>query len=47
MELDAYYCLQFLREKGVCVVPGSGFGQEKGTYHFRYNFIHNVPAERV
>lgn len=39
MELDAYYCLQFLREKGVCVVPGSGFGQEKGTYHFRTTIL--------
>ena len=36
MELDMYYCLEFLRQKGVCVVPGSGFGQIPGTWHFRY-----------
>ena len=36
MELDMYYCLEFLRQKGVCVVPGSGFGQMPGTWHFRY-----------
>lgn len=37
MELDTYYCLELLRQKGVCVVPGSGFGQKAGTWHFRYN----------
>jgi len=36
MQLDMYYCLEFLRQKGVCVVPGSGFGQKPGTWHFRY-----------
>ena len=36
MQLDVYYCLEFLRQKGVCVVAGSGFGQKKGTWHFRY-----------
>ena len=36
MELDTYYCLEFLRQEGVCVVPGNGFGQKEGTYHFRY-----------
>lgn len=25
--------------KGVCVVPGSGFGQKDGTYHFRTTFL--------
>ena len=38
MTLDTYYCLEFLRQKGVCVVPGSGFGQEEDTYHFRYQY---------
>jgi alanine transaminase len=32
---DQYYCMQFLEKKGVCVVPGSGFGQKEGTWHFR------------
>ena len=26
---------QFLEQAGVCCVPGSGFGQVEGTYHFR------------
>ncbi len=32
---DAMYCFQLLEETGLCVVPGSGFGQKEGTYHFR------------
>lgn len=36
MKLDMYYCLEFLRQKGVCVVPGSGFGKLDGRWHFRY-----------
>ena len=40
MELDTYYCLELLRQTGVCVVPGSGFGQREGTWHFRYNVLH-------
>lgn len=35
LPLDTYYCLQLLQQKGVCVVPGSGFGQKEGTWHFR------------
>jgi len=35
MEPDAMYCYQLLEETGICVVPGSGFGQKEGTYHFR------------
>lgn len=38
-EPDFFYCLQFLEEKGVCVVPGSGFGQYPGTYHFRITIL--------
>lgn len=36
MQPDMLYCLRLLEETGICVVPGSGFGQRKGTYHFRY-----------
>ena len=32
---DAFYCFQLLENTGMCVVPGSGFGQREGTYHFR------------
>lgn len=32
---DFMYCLDMLNETGIMVVPGSGFGQEPGTHHFR------------
>jgi len=36
---DNGYCLALLEETGICVVPGSGFGQEPGTLHFRTTFL--------
>ena len=36
---DADYCLALLEETGICVVPGSGFGQAPGTLHFRTTFL--------
>lgn len=33
------YCLKLLEETGICVVPGSGFGQKPHTYHFRMTFL--------
>ena len=36
---DAYYALSLLEATGVVVVPGSGFGQEEGTAHFRTTFL--------
>ncbi len=39
MERDERYCLALLEETGICVVPGSGFGQEPGTFHFRTTFL--------
>lgn len=32
---DTFYALAMLDATGICVVPGSGFGQVDGTYHFR------------
>ncbi|XP_050843674.1 alanine aminotransferase 2, partial [Serinus canaria] len=32
---DMFFCMRLLEETGICVVPGSGFGQKEGTYHFR------------
>jgi len=32
---DAFYALGLLDETGICVVPGSGFGQVEGTWHYR------------
>ena len=35
---DVFYAFQLLENTGICIVPGSGFGQYPGTYHFRYEF---------
>ncbi|PKU33929.1 alanine aminotransferase 2 [Limosa lapponica baueri] len=35
MAPDMFYCMKLLEETGICVVPGSGFGQREGSYHFR------------
>jgi alanine transaminase len=39
MQPDVFYAMAMLEETGVCVVPGSGFGQAPGTYHFRSTFL--------
>ncbi|CAK7267632.1 alanine transaminase [Sporothrix epigloea] len=36
---DEFYCLKMLKATGVCVVPGSGFGQKPNTLHFRTTFL--------
>ena len=36
---DFFYCLQLLEETGICTVPGSGFGEKEGTYHFRITIL--------
>ena len=36
---DDYYCLRLLDATGICIVPGSGFGQREGTLHFRTTFL--------
>lgn len=36
---DDYYCLRLLDATGICIVPGSGFGQKEGTLHFRTTFL--------
>ena len=42
---DTEYCLALLEEKGICVVPGSGFGQVAGTLHFRTTFL--PPSDEI
>jgi len=39
MEPDEFYCMSLLQHSGICVVPGSGFGQRPGTHHFRTTFL--------
>jgi len=36
---DAFYCLALLDETGIVLVPGSGFGQRDGTFHFRCTIL--------
>ncbi len=44
VEDDAHFCKELLKETGVIVVPGSGFGQKPGSSHFR---IVILPPEEV
>jgi aspartate/methionine/tyrosine aminotransferase len=44
VEPDFLYCEELLDATGICTVPGSGFGQEEGTYHFRTTFL---PQEKT
>lgn len=37
--MDAFYCMELLENTGICTVPGSGFGQKDGTYHFRTTLL--------
>nr|XP_006641441.1 PREDICTED: alanine aminotransferase 2 [Lepisosteus oculatus] len=45
MPPDMLYCLKLLEETGICIVPGSGFGQKEGTYHFRMTIL--PPTEKL
>jgi alanine transaminase len=42
---DEFYCFELLDQTGMCVVPGSGFGQKPGTYHLRTTFL--PPVEMI
>jgi len=33
------YCYRLLQETGICTVPGSGFFQVEGTFHFRVTIL--------
>ena len=36
---DVFYALEVLQQTGIVMVPGSGFGQKGGTWHFRTTFL--------
>merc|ERR1711865_203205 len=36
---DAFYAMAVLEATGIVMVPGSGFGQVDGTWHFRTTFL--------
>lgn len=38
---DAHFVSELIKETGVVIVPGSGFGQVPGTKHFRVVFLPN------
>jgi len=42
---DAFYSFKLLETTGICVVPGSGFGQKEGTWHFRTTFL--PPEDKI
>ncbi|KAK4055416.1 alanine transaminase [Microbotryomycetes sp. JL221] len=39
MQPDAFYAMKLLESTGICVVPGSGFGQQPNTWHIRTTFL--------
>jgi len=41
---DAVYCLEMVDRTGVVTVPGSGFGQRPGEFHFRTTLL---PTEQA
>ncbi|XP_074865174.1 alanine aminotransferase 2 isoform X3 [Carettochelys insculpta] len=45
MAPDLFYCMKLLEATGICVVPGSGFGQRQGSYHFRMTIL--PPVEKL
>ncbi|XP_076468677.1 alanine aminotransferase 2-like [Babylonia areolata] len=42
---DAFYCFALLEATGICTVPGSGFKEKPGTYHFRTTIL--PPVEEL
>lgn len=36
---DDFWCLRLVEECGIVCVPGSGFGQEQNTFHFRITIL--------
>ena len=46
VKADVQYCMDLLEGTGLCTVPGSGFGQVDGTWHFRTTILPS-PNERL
>jgi len=36
---DVFYAFNLLESTGICIIPGSGFGQLPGTFHFRTTIL--------
>jgi len=46
MSPDLFYTMEVLDKTGIVLVPGSGFKQKEGTYHFRITTL-ILPEERL
>ena len=44
--VDLLYCIEVLKATGIAIVPGSGFRQVPGTYHFRITTL-ILPESRL
>ena len=44
---DFIYCMEMVNKTGIMTVPGSGFGQQEGTYHFRITNLVNPTSHMV
>jgi alanine transaminase len=42
-EGDEFWCLELVNKTGIVCVPGTGFGQKKGTFHFRITILPPTP----
>jgi alanine transaminase len=47
MEPDDFYCSELLEQTGICVAPGTAFGQKKDTYHIRATTIVKMDKMRI
>jgi len=43
---DLFYTMEVLENTGIVLVPGSGFRQKEGTYHFRITTL-IMPEEKL
>merc|ERR1712150_133281 len=44
MTADTFWCVELVEKTGIVCVPGSGFGQQEGTYHFRITILPPTPV---
>nr|ALB24939.1 alanine aminotransferase [Pseudokeronopsis rubra] len=42
---DFFYCMQMVNETGIMTVPGSGFGQRDGEFHYRITNLVSPTSE--
>lgn len=42
---DFMYCLEMVNQTGIMTVPGSGFGQKEGDWHFRMTNLVSPTSE--